>query len=199
MIDSKSKLREYLEADKIALGKNDQKRPRLFGDEIWKFEIVLRKYEYYLNKKKNVLAILLCLLYKILYYQKSSKYQYFIPPNVFDKGLSIAHKGVIVIHPNARIGKFCRIQEMVNVGATNGSIDAATIGDFCFLGSGSKVIGNVTITDFVAVGANAVVVRDINIPHSTWAGVPAKKISDNDSRQNLCQDIFKKVNEVNDG
>ena len=50
-----------------------------------------------------------------------------------------------------------------------------------FLGSGCKIIGNVKIADNVAVGAGAVVVKDCKEENSTYAGVPAKKISSNNS------------------
>ena len=43
MISSKKELREYLKADKESLG-IQRKRPKLFRDEIWRFEIALRKY-----------------------------------------------------------------------------------------------------------------------------------------------------------
>jgi serine O-acetyltransferase len=52
------------------------------------------------------------------------------------------------------------------------------------------VIGPVTIADDVAVGANAVVIRDITEPGTTWAGIPARKVSDMDSHRNLCADLF---------
>ena len=42
MIDSKKTYQYYLEQDRIALGRKQDKRPRLFGDEIWKLEILLR-------------------------------------------------------------------------------------------------------------------------------------------------------------
>ncbi len=47
MILSRKDLREYLVADKIALGrKKSHPSP---GDLIWKFEICMRYYEYYKN------------------------------------------------------------------------------------------------------------------------------------------------------
>jgi serine O-acetyltransferase len=48
MINSKEDLKRYLAADKIALNIK-RRRPRLLGDAIWKYQIALRKYEYYLN------------------------------------------------------------------------------------------------------------------------------------------------------
>lgn len=48
MIKSKKELAYYLECDRIALGRKS-KKPGLFGDEIWKFQIFMRKYDYYDN------------------------------------------------------------------------------------------------------------------------------------------------------
>lgn len=53
MIDSKEAYRRYLEQDKLALGRRKDRRPRFFGDEIWKFEILLRRVEYDLNCKER--------------------------------------------------------------------------------------------------------------------------------------------------
>ena len=55
MINSKADLREYLAQDKIQLGIT-RKYPRPFTDEIWKYEIILRKYEYWLNVSKSYLV-----------------------------------------------------------------------------------------------------------------------------------------------
>ena len=44
-INSKENYYIFLEHDRLALGIK-QKKPRLFGDEIWKLERVLRKMEY---------------------------------------------------------------------------------------------------------------------------------------------------------
>ncbi|MCD7894952.1 MAG: hypothetical protein LUG60_14850 [Erysipelotrichaceae bacterium] len=48
MIKTKDDLKLYLEQDKEQLGKTYSK-PHVFGDEIWKFQIYLRKLEYYTN------------------------------------------------------------------------------------------------------------------------------------------------------
>jgi len=53
-----------------------------------------------------------------------------------------------------------------------------TIGDRVVLCPGVRVIGAISLGSDVLVGANAVVLK--NIPNSeTWAGIPAKKISNN--------------------
>ncbi|MBO5207798.1 MAG: serine acetyltransferase [Lachnospiraceae bacterium] len=190
MIDSKETLKRYLEQDKLALGRQKDKKPRFYGDEIWKFEILLRKVEYYINCKSGFPASIVRKYYKFRFHNLSVKLGFSIPPNVFEEGLAIPHYGTIVVHANAKIGKNCRLQEGVNIGATSGSHDAATIGDNCFFGSGAKVVGAVKIASDVAVGAGAVVTKDITEPGTTWAGVPAKKISDNDSHSSMCADLF---------
>ena len=52
------------------------------------------------------------------------------------------------------------------------------------------MVGAVRIADDVSIGAGAVVTKDITEAGTTWAGVPARKISDNDSHSNLCQALF---------
>ena len=58
MITNKKDLKEYLECDRKQLGIK-RKHPRLFADEIWKYEIVLRKLEYYQNTGGGYTAIVL--------------------------------------------------------------------------------------------------------------------------------------------
>lgn len=185
MIDSRQKYREYIEQDRLALGRQQDAGPRLFADEIWKFEILLRKVEYDLNCRRGAVGKLIGKWHKIWFHRLSVRLGFTIPPNVFGPGLSIPHYGTIVVHGNVRAGKNCRLQEGVTIGATGGSHEAAVIGDNCYFGSGAKVIGAVRIADDVAVGANAVVTKDIAERGTTWAGVPARKISDRDSHSNL--------------
>ena len=51
MIKSKKDLFYYLEQDKIALRYKEHNKPRFFNDEIWKFQILLRKNEYLSHTK----------------------------------------------------------------------------------------------------------------------------------------------------
>ncbi len=190
MINSKQQYREYVRQDQLALGRRHDAHPRLFGDEIWKFEILLRKVEYDLNCRHGVIGKLVGKWHKMRFHRLSVRLAFTIPPNVFGPGLSIPHYGTIVVHGNVRAGKNCRLQEGVTIGATGGSHEAAVIGDNCYFGSGVKVIGAVRIADDVAVGANAVVTRDIVEPGTTWAGIPARKISGQDSHSNLCGALF---------
>lgn len=190
MIDGRKAYQYYLEQDRIALGRKQDRRPRLFGDEIWKFEILLRKVEYDCNCRSGLAALLIGKYHKFRFHRLSVRLGMTIPANVFGPGLSIPHYGTIVVHGNARAGRNCRLQEGVTIGATNGSHEAALIGDNCYFGSGAKVIGAVRIADDVAVGANAVVTADITESGTTWAGIPARKISGQNSHSNLCGALF---------
>ena len=190
MIQSKADLKRYLEQDRIALYKN-RKKPRIAGDEIWQYEILLRKTEYYLNCHKTAFgkAIAIFLHYRLR--KKGRKLCGFhIPPNAFEEGLSIAHWGPIVVHPTAHIGKNCRIHQCVTIGATNGETQAARIGDNVFIGPCTSIIGDITIGSDIAIGANTVVTKSFEDGGITIAGTPAKIISDNNSHSNLAPGLI---------
>lgn len=188
MIRSKEDYKEYLRCDQIALGKK-YKKPKLVGDEIWRFQIMMRKAEYYKNCSKSILGKIYSKWLQYRYYKMRLKLGFSIPLNVFGPGLSIAHYGTIVINGNAKVGKNCRIQECTTIGATNGSKKAPILGDNIFIGSGARIIGEIHIANDIAIGANAVVNKSFENPGITIAGVPAKKISDNNSHVNLCIEL----------
>lgn len=194
MILSKNDLLYYLECDRVAL-RCHTKKPRFMSDELWRFEILLRKREYLLNcppEKKwyNFISLFIHRIHSIIlhirYKRMQFKLGFSIPLNVFGPGLSIAHYGTIVVAEGAKVGANCRIHEGVTIGATNGTADAAVIGDNVFIGSGAKIIGKVCISDNVSIAANAVVVKDVISENGcTVGGVPAKVISSSSSELNL--------------
>lgn len=181
MIKSKEDYRHYLEKDRVALNIS-RKKPRYLIDVVWQFQILLRRCEYYMNCRKDIVGYIYLKYLKWRYVCLSQRLGFSIAFNVFGPGLSIAHYGTIVVHSNARVGENCRIHEGVTIGATGGSDKAPILGNDIFIGTGAKIIGSIKIADGVAIGANAVVVKDIIEPNTTWAGVPAKKISNNGSR-----------------
>ena len=177
MIQNKNDLKRFLESDKKALHYSTQNKPKYGRDEIWKYEILLRKTEYYTNVNKGFFSKLKYVLYKYRFHKLSVKLGFSIPLNVFDEGLSIAHYGSIVVNENAKVGKNCRIQENVTIGSTDGKDEAPIIGDDVFIASGARIIGDIHIGNKVSIGANAVVVNSFEEDHITIAGVPARKIS----------------------
>ena len=190
MIITRADLKAYIEADALACGR-DSVRVKLYMDHVWKFQVALRKKEYYKNQPK-LRRLLLFPLAALAYYRcdcLAEKLGFSIPCNVFDKGLSIAHYGTIAVNGTSAVGKNCRIHEGVTLGSTNGS-EGPKLGNNVFIGSGAKLIGAITIADDVAIGANAVVVKSIAEPGTTWAGNPARKISDRDSHANLNHRLF---------
>lgn len=156
-IQNKEDLRYYLEQDRIAL-----KRPAGFvlkKDNIWKFEILLRKAEYYCNCMPGILKKIGSIYKRRLYRLGMKCGGFSIPVNCFGPGLSIAHGGTIIVNDTARIGKNCRIHEGVTIGATGKNGQAAVIGDNCFIATGAKVIGDIHLGNDIAIGANAVVTK----------------------------------------
>lgn len=181
MITDKQSLKEYLNADRIALRKV-YRRPKPFIDLIWKYEILLRKCEFYNNCKTGFFPLIIKKILKVRLIRLGQRLGFSIPLNVFDKGLYIAHAGSIVVNQYSSVGINCRIHEGTCIGA-DGTNEAPKIGNNVFIATGAKIIGDVKIADGVAIGANAVVVKDILEPNTTWGGVPAKKISDNGSKK----------------
>ncbi len=93
-------------------------------------------------------------------------------------GLSLAHRGPVIINPHARIGKNCRIHSGVNIGTNAGTQgEAPVIGDNCYLGPGAKLFGLIKVADGIAIAAQAVVNKSWEEPNVTLGGVPARVIS----------------------
>lgn len=184
MIKSKEDYKRFLTSDKTALGVK-HRFPVPLVDDIWIFERCLRKTEYYKNCRHDFLGKIVYVFLRVRLYRLSLRMGYSIPLNVFAEGLSIAHRGTIIVNGNASIGKNCRIQDGVTIGATNGSMDAPQVGNNVFIGSGAKIIGDIRIADDVAIGAQALVVKSILESGITVGGIPAKKISSHNSHSNL--------------
>lgn len=186
MIRNKQDLKEYMYHDRVALKIQEGRRfPRPVIDNIWKYEILLRKTEYYTNVSGGLLQKVLLNIYKFRLAKLGQKLGFSIGINVFGPGLSIAHYGCIVVNSSASVGANCRIHEGVTIGATNGEKKAASIGNNVFIGSGAKIIGDIKIVDDVAIGAGAVVVKDVLEKNISVAGVPAIKISNKGSGENI--------------
>jgi len=178
MIESYNDYLVYLESDRVSLGRTKALRTLIF-DDVWKFQRLLRKYEFLNNCKKNpVLKFITSIRLRKL----ESKLGFSIPPNVFGPGLAIAHAGTIVVNPNTSVGANCRIHVCVNIGTQAGKGDEApTIGDNCYIGPGAKLFGAIKLGDNIAIGANAVVNKSFTKGNITIGGIPAKEISQKSS------------------
>jgi serine O-acetyltransferase len=177
MIINKSTLKYYLEQDRIQLNKM-RKKPRMIGDEVWIFQILLRKEEYNLNCGNKFLS----LFYKIRRHRLGVKLGFTIPPNVFGPGLSIAHYGTIIVNKSSKIGSNCRIHANVNIGTAAGKSGCAPIiGHNAYIGPGVKVFGSISLGDNIAIGANGVVNKSF-AGSCTIGGIPAQIISESSSK-----------------
>jgi len=179
MIRNRDDLRFYLDADKYAL---DRKKSRpAINDEIWKFQILLRKVEYYKNRKTNFFSKLLLPIYQLRKHRLGIRLGFDIPINVFGPGLRINHFGNIVVNDLARVGMWCDIHQGVNIGSNHSKDDNATlvpkIGSNVWIGPGCKIFGKIDIGDEVRLAANAVVNKSVPA-NTTVGGVPAKVISE---------------------
>jgi len=179
MIKNKDDLRFYLDADKFAL---DREKPYpAINDEIWKFQILLRKVEYYKNKKTNFFSKLLLPIYQLRKHRLGIRLGFDIPANVFGPGLRINHFGNIVVNDSARVGMWCDIHQGVNIGSNHSKDDnknlVPKIGSNVWIGPGSKIFGKIEVGDEVRIAANAVVNKSV-AANKTVGGVPAKVINE---------------------
>ncbi len=89
MIKSKEDYAFYFGPDRLALTIK-HKRPRIFQDEIWKFERLLRKVEYLENCGNNRLDAIIRLQAKYSLQKLSTQFGFAIPRNVFGPGCNCA-------------------------------------------------------------------------------------------------------------
>ena len=188
MIESKSDLRSYIIADLNTFGFSMGKIPvskriiSLIVPSIWKYEVLLRKTEYYVNCRKDIIGKIIALFYKFKLYRYGIKLGFSVPINTCGAGLRLCHVGTVVINPNCKIGKNARIHVDVNIGNYSKfdenwvSTNSPVIGDNVYIGPGAKIFGAIHIGDDVAIGANSVVNKDVE-NHVTVAGVPCKVIN----------------------
>ena len=181
MIKTKTDLKYYMECDRIAMNKKGRARPH---DLTYWFLHCLRHYEYRYNNS-GIVNRAMAVLWHIRFKRISEKCGFTIPINRTGPGLCLPHYGTIVISGNAHIGENCKIHAGVNIGASGGRPEAKTVGNNVYIGPGAKIIGGGEIADGVVIGANAVVTGSVTEPGITVGGIPAKKISDNDSTVHL--------------
>lgn len=200
MIKSKIDYNFYLEADKLALGISEKWQDLLlayFLNDIWQFQRILRKTEYYTNCKRSILwkPYILYLRFRTMYLGRKLGFE--IPPNVFGPGLGIAHRGTLIVNPNVRVGENCRIHSCTYLAtqATGKSNDCPIIGNNVFIGPCTVIVGKIEIADDVAIGANSYVSNSFSEKGITIAGAPAVKVSNKGSHglcsTQLASDIIK--------
>jgi len=188
MITSKKEYLFYLEQDAIARGIKTKSvkgkiKDLIFPVPTWQFQKSLRKLEYYSNCRKGFFSTIYTKYLSYRFQKISLKLGFSIPINVFGPGLCILHYGTIVVNSKARIGKNCRMEVCVNIGASGGMPEAPQIGDNVYIAPGVKIYGNIKIGNNLAIAANSSVNKSFNEDGILIAGSPAKKIKEIDIRR----------------
>lgn len=194
MIKSEADLLFYLEADRFALER--RRANPTFHDDIWKYQILLRKVEFYSNIAPSPVTTLFKVFYKFRKHRLGRLLGFSIPANVFGPGLRINHYGYLVVHEAARIGMWCDIHQGVNIGSNNSESGAPLvpkIGSNVWIGPGAKLFGDIIIGDGMQIGANAVVNKSFS-GQKTVGGVPARVIS-NSGTASISVSASKKMTE----
>jgi serine O-acetyltransferase len=146
------------------------------------FQRLLRRLEYLELCHRSPIGRAHALILAWRFKRRAMLLGFTIPRGVFGPGLTLAHYGSVVVNGHARIGRNCRVHSDVNIGIADGG--APKIGDNVYIGPGAKIFGPITIGDDAVIGANAVV--DSDVPAGvTVGGIPARVISDRDSRELL--------------
>ena len=162
MITDKQSYRSYVKEDLKAHGLSRVGVYDYWWRDCLRFQLRLRRIEYFHNTAgHNPLKQLWRFVLEVVNHR-------------LGPGLHIVHYGTIVVHPDARVGKNCRLHPSTSIGDFNG---VPRLGDNVYIGPGAKIYGPVTLGDNVAVGANAVVNKSFG-SNVTLGGVPARIIAE---------------------
>ena len=175
MITDRQTYREYVKEDLKAYGLTHVGFYNYWWMDCLRFQLRLRRIEYLHNTAgHNPLKGLWRFLLEVVNHRLATRLGFTIPKNVFGPGLHIVHYGTIVVHPDARVGRNCRLHPSTSIGDYNG---VPRLGDNVYIGPGAKIYGPVTLGDNVAVGANAVVNKSFG-SNVTLGGVPARIVAE---------------------
>lgn len=171
MINDFNDLKLYIKEDMTASEVNKKKviiSYFLGGCEIIRFQINLRVMEHFYNTNKK----LLYLVSKWFFRRKKIRLGIEIEKNIFGYGLWIVHTSGIVVNPKARIGNYCRIHQNTTIGNNGHNNEAPVIGDYCFIGANSCILGDIKLGNNITIGAGSVVTKSF-ADNLVIMGVPA--------------------------
>lgn len=175
MITDRQTYREYVKEDLKAYGLTHVGFYNYWWMDCLRFQLRLRRIEYLHNTAgHNPLKRLWRFVLEVVNHRLATRLGFTIPKNVFGPGLHIVHYGTIVVHPDARVGRNCRLHPSTSIGDYNG---VPRLGDNVYIGPGAKIYGPVTLGDNVAEGANAVVNKSFG-SNVTLGGVPARIVAE---------------------
>lgn len=101
----------------------------------------------------------------LLYLRVKSRYGVDISPWAkIGPGFRLMHGFGVVIGPSVYIGDYCKVFNNATFGKKrpdNAENAMPTVGDFCIVGTGAKILGNISVCSYALIGANAVVLENI--------------------------------------
>ncbi len=101
-------------------------------------------------------------------------------------GVFIDHGQGVVIGETAEVGTGTVLYQGCTLGGTGKETGKRhpTVGEYCVISAGAKVLGNIKVGDHAKVGAGAVVLRDVP-PYATVVGVPARVVRIDGSKEGV--------------
>lgn len=108
------------------------------------------------------------------------------PAAKISPGVFIDHGQGVVIGETAEIGVGTVLYQGCTLGGTGKQTGKRhpTVGKYCVISAGAKVLGDIEIGDYAKVGAGAVVLKNVP-PHATVVGVPARIVRINGSTEGV--------------
>lgn len=179
-INSISQLKQYIAADLRSRGSAGSFARIFLFDPVARFTILMRLLEYLEQSGKPRLIRLPLLFW---YRRLAVRLGFSFAPGIFGPGLAIVHYGLLIINPETRVGRNCRIHAGVNIGGSSHILEpgepdiySPKIGHDVYIGPGAKLFGPIQIGSGCTIGANAVVTRSFPEDDLVLVGVPAKII-----------------------
>lgn len=165
---NKASWKRRLEQDLSAMGLSSTwKFHYVISNRIAWFVCILRIVEHK-RTQRGLLSRISYYSMRFYYDRLSERLGFDIPLGVFGGGLSIAHRGTIVVNGQARIGRNCRIHPGVTIGGSNG--EAPVIGNDVFIGPGAGIYGGVTIGEGAVIGPHSLITVDVPANTTTISG-----------------------------